>query len=1030
MRLPEIAVKNPVFTIMVFIAILLFGLVSMTMIPKDVLPDIELPSLTVITVYPGASATEVESQITKTLEKILSGATGLKSIKSGSKENVSIITLEFNWGTQLNDASNTVRDLMELVKTDLPQEARAPIIMKISSSMLPIVAYSVEATDSYNGLDKLVEDRISSPIKKVPGVGTTLVLGQPEREIRVECDPYQLAAYHMSVSQVAQALATQNLSIPAGNIKLGKASIAVRVPAEFKSVEEISQTPIYSINNQVVKIQDVAKVNDTFKEKEAYLRSSGKKAVLLLVQKQSGTNTLSVAQAVMKTVSKIQKSLPPDVKITEVMNSSELVSESVSNLSTTIFYAAIFVILVVLFFLRELRSSVIIILTIPFSLIIAFSYMFIARFTINIFSLMSLAIAIGMVVDNAIVVLENITRHIELGEKPREASIFGASEMGLAITGSTLTTIAVFIPMVFMGGLVGILFKQLAILTSITLIASLFTALTLTPMLASRWIKPKTRQATKPHGKLFQLSERWFTKVENLYDSVLSWALSNRKKVIVIALILFISSIIAIKFIGTDYIPNIDAGDLNAVIELDKSVSPEETYRVAQEVEAIFLKEVPELRSMYSITGQSEKGLLSTIGFKEGRNISSIGTKLVLPDQRKRSAKEIERVLRKRIAEIPEIEKFRVVGGSLMQSAMLGNAKPVEIKITGNDMDLLNKTANDLYMKLRKKPHLVNLETTVDNGIPELQVNIDKQKASALGINPALAAVSIRQSIYGAASTQYKDNGDLYDIVVKLAPEYRNDVNALNAVPLNSLNGTVVPLSAIANISEGFAPMQIDHESQQRIVRITGELEGISLGKAVSYVQDTVRKTEVPAGVDVALGGQHSDQQSSFKSLLLMFVLGIIMVYMVMASLFGAFRDPFIIMMAVPLAVIGVIWAFLITGVTLSVISFIGVVMLLGIVVNNGIVLVDYTNLLRGRGQSLVTAVHNAGKSRMRPVLMTAFTTIFGMVPMAVSKGLGSEIWSPLGITCIGGLVVSTLITLILIPVLYASLNRKQIQGE
>jgi len=1010
---------------MIFVAILIFGLVAGTMIPKDVLPDIEMPTLTIITVYPGANASEVENQVTDKLEGVLAGTSALKSIKSNSRENVSIITMQFNWGTDLNDASNSVRDLMELAKKDLPGDAQNPMIMKITSSMLPVVFYSIEAQESYNGLDKLVEDKISSPVKKVEGVGTTYVLGQPQREIQVECDPLQLAAYHVTVAQLGQALATQNVSVPAGNMKLGKNSLAVRVPAEFNSVQEIGDTPLISLNNQLIRIRDVATITDGFKESEAYLRSSGKQAVLMMVQKQSGANTLKVAKAVDKEIKRLEKDLPADVKIKEVINSSELVSESLKNLSWTIFYAAIFVMLVVLFFLRELRSSVIIILTIPFSLIIAYIYMYIAKFSINIFSLMSLAIAIGMVVDNAIVVLENITRHLAKGSRPREAAIFGASEMEIAIGGSTLTTVVVFVPMIFMGGLVGILFKQLAILVSVTLLASLVTALSLTPMLCSRWLGKKESSPRKP-GKFFTFSEKCFNWMEQKYEDLLEYAIHHRKRILIASAVLFIISMAMIALIGTDYIPAMDAGDLNAVIELDKDVNSTETARVAAEVEKIFLQEVPELRSMYSITGQTEGGLLSTMGFKEGRNISTIGTKLVLPDQRKRSAKELEAVIRARLEKIPEITKFRVVGGSLLQSAMFANSKPVEIRISGKDMEQLTSTSSQIYDKLSKNPHLVNLESSLDEGVPEAQICIDKQKASAVGVNPALAAIGIRQSLYGSTSTQYKDNGDEYDIRVRLNAQSRNDINALSVIPVNCLDGNVVPLGSIAEIKMGSSYAQIDHDAQQRTVYITAELKDISLGTAIKQVKAVIAGLEVPSGTDVALAGQYEDQQSSFKSLLLMFLLGITLVYMVMASIFGGYKDPFIIMMAIPLALIGVVWAFLISRISLSVITFIGIVMLLGVVVNNGIVLLDYTQMLRKRGEKLFEAVAHAGKSRLRPVLMTALTTIFGMIPMAISKGMGSEIWSPLGITCIGGLLVSTVITLVLVPVIYVSMHRKE----
>ncbi|MCK4956367.1 MAG: efflux RND transporter permease subunit, partial [Candidatus Cloacimonetes bacterium] len=494
MRLPEIAVKKPIFILMIFIAILIFGVVARTMIPVDVLPDIEMPMLTVITIYPGASAEEVEEQVTKNLEKTLAGVTDLKSITSKSKENVSLIALEFNYDADLDESANGARDALELEKQKLPAGAKSPFIYRVNSSMMPVLIYAVEAEESYYGIENIIDNQISNKLKNISGVASILTIAAPEREIKVEVDPYKLKAYNLSITKISKILETENISIPGGNIKVGNFDLALRVPGEFESIEDIKRIVLTSFNGKIIRVEDVAEVIDGFEEKDIVCRSMGRRSVVLMVQKQSGSNTLEVAEAVKAEVTKINKSLPTDVKITQVMDASELVSHSIDNLSKTIIWASLFVILVVFFFLREVKSSLIVILTIPFSLITAFIFMFLADYSVNVFSLMALAIAIGMVVDNTIVVFENIKRHIDNGERPMQAAIFGTSEMGMAISASTLTTIAVFLPMVFIGGVVGVLFKQLAILTSITLLASLFTALTLTPMLSSLFLKNKRKQ--------------------------------------------------------------------------------------------------------------------------------------------------------------------------------------------------------------------------------------------------------------------------------------------------------------------------------------------------------------------------------------------------------------------------------------------------------------------------------------------------------------------------------------------------------
>lgn len=1028
MKLPEIGVKRPVFTAMVFLGILLLGTISLFMLPKDVLPDIEIPTLTVITVYPGASANEVEQQVTKKLEEVLSGTTNLKKITSRSKENVSFITLQFQWNVNLNDASANVRDMIELVKRRLPDGAQNPIVYRINSSMLPVVIYGVRASESYSGISRIIDDQINNRLKKIPGVGTVLVIGGPTREIQVEVDPARLAGYRLSVPEIAQVLKLNNLAVPGGDMKIGISEFAVRVPGEFENVDQIRNLAITSLNGRIIHLGDVASVTDGFKDKDERIRVAGKYSVGLMVQKQSGANTLEVAQKVKEEVKTIQKTLPPDVSINELLDSSELVSSSIHNLSETIFYAGIFVILVVFLFLRNIRGSLIIILTIPISLIVAFIFMMLAGYTVNIFSLMSLAIAIGLVVDNAIVVLDNITRHIERGVKPRQAAVFATEEMGLAITASTLTIIAVFLPMVFMGGLVGIMFRQLAILTSVTLLASLATSMWLTPMMASQLLFDAQKQERRKKSEFYLASEKAFVAVENGYKHALAWSIGRRWQIILFSILLFAVTLWIGRSVGTDYIPEFDAGDVSITIQTGAGTTVNETERVTAKVEQIIREEIPEAVSSFSIVGQTEDGVLSAIGFEEGKNMATLIVKVTPPDKRSRTAREIANRVRERIEQIPEVERCTVSGGSILSTALLGNVKPVSVMIMGNDLSQMNATALKIRDMLAGQSYLANVESSVDKGKMELQVKVDQQKAAAMGLNTAMVALQVRQSIYGAEAGNYKEDGDEYTIRVRYDSAYRTDTRDLENISLTTLLGAHVPLSTVATITEGSGPLEIDRESQQRKVSVSADLKNTSLGEANDKVQQLLAHIDIPSGISIQLAGQKTEQSESFRNLFWMFVIGVLLVYMIMASQFESFRDPFIIMFTVPLSVIGVIWAFKIAGLTLSVVTFVGLIMLIGIDVNNAIILVDYTNILRKRGMALREAVAEAGRCRLRPVLMTSLIAILGMIPMAVSKGMGSEIWSPLGITCIGGLLVSKIFTIFLIPVIYTSMNRKALK--
>lgn len=1023
MILPKTGVKRPVFTVMIFSGLLIFGIIAYLMLPKDMLPQIEIPTLTVVTLYPGASASDVETQVTRPLEEILAGVTNLRNIFSQSKENVSTITLQFDWNTNLEEASGTVRDYLEFTRRSLPDQASSPMLMRIDSDMFPVIIYGVSATDSGDELGQILDDYVANALKRVSGVGALVIMGEPEKEVRISTGPNALQAYGLSLEQVARSLKARNTTIPGGSMVIGYDEMAVSIPARFSGIEDIEQTPVSAWQGQTVRVRDVGDVELGLKDPKEVVRIFGETAVAIFVQKQAGANIMDVVKGVRKEMETVKPLLPDDVQVFELMDNSEMVTATLHNLFYTIMYAGIFVVLVVITFLRKFRSSLIIVLTIPFSLIVAFIFMYLAGFTVNIFSLMSLAVAIGMVIDNAIVVLENISRQMERGVPPVQAAILGTREMGMAIVAATLTTIAVFVPLVFMQGVVGIMFRQLAVITAVTLLASLFTALMLTPMLASRLLINKERSN---ESRFFLWSEKVFASLERKYAALLLRALHGRLWVILIAVLLFAGSLWLARSLGTDYIPEFDAGDLSAVVETRIGASTEETLRLTQQLEEIFREEVPGLRNLYSLTGQSDEGLLASVGFSEGKNITTIFARTVLPEEREERVDVLVDRLRARIGRVPGVENFSVTGGSLINDAVMGNIRPIQITLSGFHLETLNQTARMLEDTLRTMAFLTNVESTVDRGKPGLQVKVDTDKAAVLGLNQALAGYQVRQSIYGQQAGEMDVGQGQVPVNIRYHLRYRNHETSLEDVLLTGINGQQIRLGQVARIEESIEPLEIKRENQQRVVYVYAEPYRMALGQAADMVSELLEKAAIPADVRVEIAGQVKEQRESFGNLYYMLGIGFLLVFMVMASQFESLRHPFVIIFTIPFSITGVIIALWLAGLSISVVTLLGLIMLLGIVVNNGIVLVDYTNLLRQRGLPLTEAVMEAGKSRLRPVLMTSFTTILGMVPMTLSKGIGSEMWSPLATAIIGGLLISTLVTLVLVPVVYLLMNKRR----
>ncbi|MDD3756076.1 MAG: efflux RND transporter permease subunit [Bacteroidales bacterium] len=1018
MKITDISVKNPVAIYMFFAGIILFGLLAIFRLPRDLFPDIEYPTLTVVTVYPGASAEQVEKEVTNPLEVILASTENIKNIQSFSKDNVSTISLQFDWGSDITEAAANARDLIELVKYQLPSEAQRPIIMKINSSVMPVVILGLQTTNTNVDISDLIEKVISPRLQHIDGVGTVISIAQPETEIAVEIDPLKAEKYGLTIDYIANLIKSFNLNVPAGSLKTGVWDLNVTVHGSVPSIEAIYHLPITTYLGQVIRLKDIAIVKKQYKQKDEIARTHQERGTALMVQKQSQANALQVYEAVKKEIACLQ--LPPETNIYEVFNTTEIIKGSINNITETLLWGGLCVIIVVWLFLRAWRSSLIISLAIPFSLLIALITMMVAGFTINVFTLMSMVVAIGMIIDNNIVVVENITKYIDRGIRKKEASIFATGEMGQAITASTFTTIAVFFPLIFAGGIVGMFFQQFAIIGATTMLGSLLIALTLTPTASSQLFIEKSKQ--KKRLKIYEKTESWYLKLEDNYGKLINWSLHN-KGIIIIIMVAFIllAFILGKWFIGTDYIPNVDGGDLITVIQMPDGYSVEETEKVAAKVEKFIEDNVPEILYGFTVAGQTDQGLLSSVGFKENKNLATIVYHLVPPNKRKRSAEEIADMIVIELKKIPEIEQFNVVGGSILASALLGSGSPVEIVITGTDLETLRKYAKIVEDSLKNIPFLKNIQNNIVNTKPEFQVTLDKDRMANLNINPAIAAMQVRQSLYGIEAGKYEQQGKEIPINIKYMRDELKSVNDVLNIRISSLLGSSYPLREVAEVQLNNGYIEIMHDNQQRVAVVGADINtNVDLGTVTKEIQKIISSIDTYDEVIIKQKGQAEEQAKSFKDLGLILVISVLLVYMIMAAQFGNLLQPFIIFLSSPFAVVGSIIAFYLTGTTLNLISFVAIILLMGVVVNNGIVLVDYTNMLIKRGYSLNDAIIAAGISRLRPVLMTTFTTIMGILPMAINRGLLHEIWSPFGITTIGGLFFATLITLIWIPLLYS----------
>ncbi|MDO9256895.1 MAG: efflux RND transporter permease subunit [Bacteroidales bacterium] len=1020
MSLYSTAVKKPITTIMIFVGVVVFGIFSFLQLPVDFFPKMDPPIITVFTFYPGANAGDVEQNITRKLEDGFGSLTNLKELNSSSKDNLSVITLEYVWGSNLDEATNEVRNAVGMAERSLPDGVESPSILKISTSMIPVLMFSVTADESYAAIQNILDNKLIQPLNRIDGVGNIMQIGAPVRAVMVDVDPRKLDAYNLSVEQIGGILAANNLNLPSGSIEMGKSDFPLRLQGEFESSDIIKNLVVSNTGGRTVYLRDIATVRDSLKVIKSDERSNGRKSVRVMVQKQSDANTVTVADKVKEKVEEIIKTLPPDVKIEVLLDTSVNTIESINNLSEMVMFALIFVVLVVLFFLGRWRATFIVALSIPVSLIAGFIYMYLSGGTINIITLSSIAIAIGLVVDDSIVVLENITKKLEIGSFAREAAIYGTNEVILAVIASTLTIIVVFLPLTMLGGLTGILFRPLGFIVTISITTSLIVALTLTPMLSAKLLNAKEPGKKSIGGKLFWFSQNMLKKLDNVYENILVWAVGHRWMVIGIAALIFISSIFLATQIGREFMPASDNGRISATVKLAQGVKLDETKVIARKLDSIFMKKYSEINIVSTSAGAGDENSLMALFTQTGNYIINYTFSMKDRKDRDRDIFQISDELRKDIQQFPEVESFYVDPGSTrMMSQMGGGGNNLEVKIFGHDFDETNLLAEKIATAVKEIEGTKDVLISRDKEKAELQLVLDNEKMTFFGLNTATVATAMRNRINGLTATKYKEEGDEYDVIVRYDENFRESTDDILSISIPTPQGKFIKLNEIAELKQFYSSPLIERENKVRVVTVSSAISGTDIGSVIAQIEPEIVKMNIPGDISIEFGGSAEDMQDSFKDLIWLMLLSVLLVYIVMAAQFESLSEPFIIMFSIPFAFTGIFLALYIFNTTINVISLIGAVMLIGIVVKNGIILVDFTNLLRDRGFSLKQAVVKAGRSRLRPVLMTSLTMILAMIPMIVAKSEGSEMWRPMAIAIFGGLTFSTLVTLVLIPSIY-----------
>ncbi len=1011
------AVKRPVTTALCFVAVVIMGLFSLSKLPIDLYPDIDTNTIMVMTTYQGASAQDIEQNVTRPLENVLNSVSNLKHITSKSRENISVITLEFEYGNDIDVITNDVRDKLDMVSSALPDDVETPVIFKFSTDMIPIALLSVNASESIPGLYKILDDAVANPLARISGVGSVSISGAPKREIHIYTDPERLEAYGLTIEGISQVIAAENRNVPGGSFDVGSDTYSLRVQGEFIQASDMADIVVGSHDGRSVYLKDVARIDDSLEERAQQTFNDGEQGAMIVIQKQSGANSVEISNKVLEMLPKLQKRLPSDVKLDILVDTSDNIRNTIASLVETVLYALLFVVVVVFFFLGRWRATLIIVITIPISLIASFIYLAMTGDTLNIVSLSALSISIGMVVDDAIVVLENVTTHIERGSDPKQAAVHGTNEVAISVIASTLTLLAVFFPLTLVTGMTGVLFRQLGWMVCIMMIISTTCALTLTPMLCSQLLRRQNSYG-RMYRLLFTPINKGLDAFDNGYARLLGWVVSHKIITIVICLGIFVGSLQLVKHVGTEFFPTNDDGRLGVSLELPIGTRVE----IANEVTARLAKEwrqkYPEIEALNYTTGTASSDNTFASLSDNGPHIVSMNIRLSDPGERERGIVEIASLMREDLKQYPEYKKAYVnVGGS--RGGSMGGQSTVDFEIYGYDFAETDSAAQMLKAALEKIRGTADVMISRSDYQPEIQVDFDREKLARYGLNLTTAANALRNRINGATASRFREDGEEYDIKVMFDPASRTSIEDIENILIYNGAGGSVRIRDVGKVVERYSPPTIERKDRERIVTVSTVVQDVPMSEVVVAAEAAIDKMDLPQGISVQIAGSFEDQQDSFSDLLMLAVLIIILVYIVMAAQFESYTYPAIIMTSLLFAFSGVFIILFISGHTLNIMSMIGAIMLIGIVVKNGIVLIDYITLNRERGLSVRRAVVLGGRSRLRPVVMTTLTTILGMVPMALGTGQGAEMWRPMGTAVIGGLTFSTILTLLFVPVLY-----------
>jgi len=1019
-NLSEFSIKRPIFTIMLTLVILVLGFIALSRLPIDLMPDITYPTLNISTSYPNTAPEEMEQMITRPIEEAMSSVPGVEEVFSTSSQGSSRVRVMFDWGTNLDEASNDIRERLDRIIGRLPEDIDRPTLRKFDPAQFPVLMLGALSELDPIQVRKIIDQQISYRIERVPGVASVDVWGGLEREIQVNLYPDKVKALGLPLDLIISTIRQENIDVPAGTIEKGNYEIVIRIPGVYTAVDEIKETIVAVREGASIRLRDIASVEDTFRRVTRVARVNGIPGIRILVYKQSGKNTVKIVEGIMKEIERLQEDYP-QIQIISVRDSAKFIRSAINNVGSAAMYGGLLAVFVLLFFLASFRSTLVIATAIPISIIATFSLIYFGGMTLNVMSLGGLALGVGMMVDNSIVVLENIFRMKQGGVPTMKACTEGTKEVTGAIIASTVTTMIVFLPMAFVRGSSGIMFKQLALVVSFALLCSIFVSLTIVPMFSNRLLATSEKARRRPESKIALKSRALFVRMENSYKKILHYSLDHRGGVLAAAVILLAISLFLMRFIGREYLPQTDEGEVRLTVEMEVGTRLMVMSQRLEEVSELVRQYVPELLNIEEGAGSG--------GWRGGANEGSITVRLKPKSQRTRSSVEIAADLSRKLSQVPgALIRTRASGGQMMFGMRGGGGQErLQVEIRGYDMDVAQALAEQVKRIVETTRGVTDVRISRLEGTPEQHFLIDRQKASEMKLSVNQVASFIQTVLMGTQASQFREGGREYRILVKVKDSERMDVTDILDLTMTNSDGQQISLRNIIDVQGKRGPQQIERRDRERIITVSAEIADRDLGSVIGDVQKSLKTVPVPRDFTIGFTGDYEEQQKAFRELLVSILLALFLVYMVMAMLYESLRDPLIVMFSVPLAIIGVVFILLLTRTTFNVETYIGCIMLGGIVVNNAILLVDYTNLLRRRDKmEMRQAIEEAGRRRLRPILMTALTTIIAMIPLALGLQEGSELQAPLARAVIGGLTSSTLITLVLVPVVYSFFEKKR----